>query len=284
MPWVRLEDTFYDHPKVLAAGVAATGLHVVALCYASAKLTDGFIGRRVVSFLQGTPRMTARLVTAGLWEPVEGGWVIHDFLDYNASKAAIQEHREKVSVERARAGKVGGIASAIAKQKASKAQANAQQTPSNVQAPTRTQPTTRSRSVSSNGSQGGKPHRAREPLLRKEQLDAWIGFGPEWDGFKTAWFGRGFMWPPYGSPEDDDTSQRGLLWSLLDARPTDTVRWVEEAPGTTTGEVIGYVLSKWHTIRDEAEPTLPLVVVNGSSRRSTPEPVRAILGHMAKPA
>jgi hypothetical protein len=116
-----------------------------------------------------------------------------------------------------------------------------------------------------------------EPLLTKVQLEAWKSFDREWDDFKEAWLGRGFLFPPFGEPDDDDTSQRGLLWSILDARPKDLVRWVREAPGSTANEVIGYIIGNWHTVRDEAEPTVPVITANGPNRRGPAERVDSIL-------
>jgi hypothetical protein len=136
MSWVRLEDTFYDHPKVLAAGNAAVGLHILSICYSSAKLTDGHITPRIVRFLGGTPKLAARLVSCRLWEVEEDGWLIHDFLDYNPSRETIEAHRQAVSEQRAKAGRLGGIASAITKQRASKPKANGQPHP----VPTRPDP------------------------------------------------------------------------------------------------------------------------------------------------
>lgn len=127
MPWVRIEDTFYDHPKVLAAGLAAIGLHVVALCYCNSKLTDGAVPKAAVRLLGGTTAQAARLVAAGLWQSTDDGWLIHDFLDYNPSRASVMEHRQRVSEERSKAGRIGGIAAAIAKQRASKSPANGKQ-------------------------------------------------------------------------------------------------------------------------------------------------------------
>ncbi len=127
MPWVRFEDTFYDHPKVLAASLQAVGLHVTAICYSNARLTDGRISRPILRALRGTAKLAAELVSVGLWEASEDGWRIHDFLDYNPSRDVTVAHRARVSEDRARAGQLGGIASAIAKQRASKPIANGQQ-------------------------------------------------------------------------------------------------------------------------------------------------------------
>ena len=35
------------------------------------------------------------LVDRGLWEPVPGGWIIHDFLHYNPSHSKQNERRER---------------------------------------------------------------------------------------------------------------------------------------------------------------------------------------------
>jgi len=43
-------------------------------------------------------RHVGALVDAGLWEPVRGGWRIHDFLDYNPSHAKLVADRERARV------------------------------------------------------------------------------------------------------------------------------------------------------------------------------------------
>jgi hypothetical protein len=98
-----------------------------------------------------------------------------------------------------------------------------------------------------------EPPTAGTTRLTKQQLDAWSDFGPEWDAFKRAWFGKGLHFPPQGTPHDDDDvspSPRAMLYGILDARPTDLPRWVAEAPGRTQRDVIGYVLDQWHHLRD----------------------------------
>jgi len=135
-------------------------------------------------------------------------------------------------------------------------------------------------SVSSKGVSGGKPPKReppRQPLLTKPQLEQWATFGPEWDAFKAAWLGRGFMYPPAGSPEDDDGSQRGLLWSILDARPSSLAGWVRDAPGKSASEVIGHIIRRWHDIRDAAEATEPTIVAHGPNRREAAEHIGAII-------
>lgn len=113
MSWIRLDDGFADHPKVLAAGPLATVLYVRGLCYASRHTTDGFIPTGAVPALAVglDPAGPEDLVRVGLWEKTEGGYTIHDFLKYNFSKAEIVAAREK----KREAGRAGGLASAQAR-------------------------------------------------------------------------------------------------------------------------------------------------------------------------
>src|SRR6266540_5902380 len=51
MPWVRIDEEFARHPKVVAAGPLGMAMQVAALCYCNQYLTDGFIPRTVVAGL-----------------------------------------------------------------------------------------------------------------------------------------------------------------------------------------------------------------------------------------
>ena len=129
MSWLRIDDTFYDHPKIVAAGPLAVALHVFAMTYASRHATDGFVPAAMLPWLvrfdgiQLTlgleargPAMpvdvqviAARLVEIGLWHPADapcgrcrrpakamrgrGGYLIHDFLEFNPSHEEVEEHR-----------------------------------------------------------------------------------------------------------------------------------------------------------------------------------------------
>ena len=130
MPWVRLDEEFPDHPKVVTAGPLAGWLHVCALAYCNRHLTDGFVPRAQVGRLVNwtgildveardassdvsdvpdvDPYVLAnRLVGLGIWEQRQGGFAIHDFLDYQPSRAEIEAQR-KVKKD---AGRAGGIRS-----------------------------------------------------------------------------------------------------------------------------------------------------------------------------
>lgn len=98
MAWVRLDDQFPDHPKVLGLSDQAFRLHVTALCYCSAQLTDGrvtaLLTRRLTWFVTDSNAVTNELVTAGLWERDGDDFIIHDYLEYNPSAEQVKSARK----------------------------------------------------------------------------------------------------------------------------------------------------------------------------------------------
>ena len=119
MTWVRLDDGFADHPKVVAAGHLALVVHVRALCYAARHRTDGAIPTAAAPVLCVGLGPSATLIRAlvenGLWDADDRGWRIHDYLEYNPSRADLEAQGE---AKRA-AGIKGGRASAQARAQAS---------------------------------------------------------------------------------------------------------------------------------------------------------------------
>lgn len=94
--WVKIDDQFSDHPKVIEAGPLAECLFVRGLTYAARYLTDGFVP---ASHLRRMGDMDAieeagQLVAVGLWHEAGGGYQIHDYLDYNPSAEKVKAERE----------------------------------------------------------------------------------------------------------------------------------------------------------------------------------------------
>lgn len=100
MAWFRIDDGFYNHPKVLAAGNAATGLWVRCGAWSSAYGTDGLIPPEVVRTM-GSRREIDSVIAVRLWLPTDEGMLMPDFLDYNPSKAD-SDRRRKIDAERKR--------------------------------------------------------------------------------------------------------------------------------------------------------------------------------------
>lgn len=112
MGWVKIDDGFARHPKVVRAGPLGMAMQIAALCYCNQYLTDGFIPQSIVPGLINLEDLSLGvgrkitwelvvngLITAGLWEEVEGGYRIHDYLDYQPSKEQVLAER-KATAER----------------------------------------------------------------------------------------------------------------------------------------------------------------------------------------
>lgn len=116
MTWVRIDDNFPEHPKVDALSDAAFRMHVAGLCYANRHLTDGLIPDRMPRrFIHGDNVSGAvdELVDSGLWKTVPGGWMVHDYLEYQPSRAEAEArkvaNRERQRAYRSRNGVTNGV-------------------------------------------------------------------------------------------------------------------------------------------------------------------------------
>ena len=137
MSWFKCDDNLGDHPKVMSLDdklLPAMGLWVMCGVYCSKHLTDGFVPRKVVRMYGGEKQAKA-LEAAGLFKPAPGGWLIHDYLDWNPSKEQVLATR----AARQAAGQAGGRASGQARAQANAsvpAQANLNPVPVPVPGPT----------------------------------------------------------------------------------------------------------------------------------------------------
>lgn len=103
MGWVRLDDNFADHPKVIALSDSAFRLYIEALCYSNRQLTDGFIPNAVYLKLSREDEADY-LIDAGLWEQVNGnvispelttGYQIRSYTEYQPTREKVEEKREQ---------------------------------------------------------------------------------------------------------------------------------------------------------------------------------------------
>lgn len=106
MTWFKVDDGLAFHTKTLEAGNAAMGLWVRAGAASARELTDGFVPTRLARQL-GTPAEARRLVAAGLWLEVDGGYQFHEWEQANPTRAEVEDRRSK----RAEAGRLGGLKS-----------------------------------------------------------------------------------------------------------------------------------------------------------------------------
>lgn len=105
MAWGRLHDKANENPKLLALSDAAHRMWSSALIYCQDKLTDGFVPEWAIhAFGVRAPNkdeIIAELCTSlvqgkgPLWHRVDGGFQLHDYLDWNDSKEEILEQRKR---------------------------------------------------------------------------------------------------------------------------------------------------------------------------------------------
>jgi hypothetical protein len=92
--WVRIDDRFSDHPKVLhALSLSRDALTVWlrAACWSSAHLTDGHLPQALVSTFPKAA--AAALIQSGLWDITADGVQIHDWSHYQPSREAVLKKR-----------------------------------------------------------------------------------------------------------------------------------------------------------------------------------------------
>lgn len=128
MPWVRLDDAILDNVKILNVGPLGLALHIAGITYSARNLTDGFVpfskaatlidfsgvqcdsvnpaclpahGRKqsMCGSVVVVDDVIQALINEDLWDvdTARGGYVIHDYLDYNPSKADVLAERAKKS-------------------------------------------------------------------------------------------------------------------------------------------------------------------------------------------
>lgn len=129
MTWVKIDQGFARHPKLAQAGPLGMAMQVAALCYCNEYLTDGFVPRGIAAGLLNFEGIGMRmwhgeiagggedaswdlvvedLIEAGSWEQVPGGFQIHDYFDFQPSRAQVEAERQ----QRREAGAKGGQAKA----------------------------------------------------------------------------------------------------------------------------------------------------------------------------
>ena len=110
MPWGRIDDAHWRHRKLAALDdeirKPCIGLFWLAVSWCNDNLSDGVVSMTALRQLDGSRDEAEELVRVGLWERADKGYRIHDFLDFNKSKAQVEQDR----LQRTMAGKAGAAA------------------------------------------------------------------------------------------------------------------------------------------------------------------------------
>lgn len=99
MTWVKIDDTFPNHPKIIGLSDKAFRIHISGLCYSGTYLTDGFVPMTIAARLaEEDMSFIAELSQADLWlaTPTNNGFQIHDYLAHQTSKVQVEEKRQTV--------------------------------------------------------------------------------------------------------------------------------------------------------------------------------------------
>lgn len=95
MTWVKLDDSFPNHPRIHGLSDRAFRLYITGLCYSAHYLTDGKLTPKSLRSL-GKVATKRELIEAGLWiETDDGNVTIRDYLEYNPTAAEVKEKRQK---------------------------------------------------------------------------------------------------------------------------------------------------------------------------------------------
>jgi len=106
--WLRFDDAFFDHPKIAGLDDRAFRWFMWSLGHCSRYLTDGFValgvirGCSLVTRKYTAERALRVICGAGLWEEVEGGIQIHDYLDFNPTRASVLKKRQQATERKRR--------------------------------------------------------------------------------------------------------------------------------------------------------------------------------------
>lgn len=106
MPWGRCDDGFYRHGKVQnlreSMALECVGLYWLAISWCNDQLTDGKVPAAAVRLLGGKKVHALELVRVGLWEAGDDTFLVHDFLEFNKSKAQVYQERADAAERKAK--------------------------------------------------------------------------------------------------------------------------------------------------------------------------------------
>jgi hypothetical protein len=106
--WVRVDDSFYDHPKFIDLSLEATGLWLTMLAWSNRNLTDGIVPQKAVEKMGGL--CITELVDAGLVERDLLNFRMVNYVCYQPSAEEVKARQADVSEKRRAAGRKGAAA------------------------------------------------------------------------------------------------------------------------------------------------------------------------------
>lgn len=110
MTWVKLDDGYPEHPKLVEAGPHALVLDIRGMAYSARRLTDGIVPAGALPALMADldPGALDALLRVGRWRKTRAGYEIRGFLEHNPSRQQVLAARR----QRQEAARLGGRARA----------------------------------------------------------------------------------------------------------------------------------------------------------------------------
>lgn len=244
MTWIKLDDNFPDHPKMLGLSAEAGWLWVRCLAYCNRLRTDGRVPRIVAERMTRRSAAARELVAIGLWRDCADHFEVHDYLDYQSSAAKIDA---AVAAKR-EAGSLGG------KQKAANSSSKilAGASPSLQQTPSTSEKTGLPR-----------PHEDEDPTKTKTRHGAVVSIGssetqerPSWSGGSITSFPEfvdavtGWRWVVQVGGKLESKAKRILSAGPIAAHEIDEFK--PKADGARPGHQAGFFLGCVENGRNDA--------------------------------
>ncbi|SBN64431.1 hypothetical protein GA0004736_3391 [Curtobacterium sp. 9128] len=102
MPWFKVDDGFWSHPKTLQLSDGAQALWMRAGSWSMHHLTDGHIPAFALPLLRAKPRFVNELVAVSLWIPDEAAYRFHDWSRYQPTRQQIESDRDAAAERKRR--------------------------------------------------------------------------------------------------------------------------------------------------------------------------------------
>lgn len=171
MTWFKVDDSFYDHPKVFDAPDCVLALWLRAGAWSARNLRDGFVPAKLPARLCDDPDTAVReLLDRGLWRRAKGGYQFHDWTDYQPTREEVERDRAAAAErQRRRRARVKGQEDEGTVTPPSRRDSRVSHTDSHggsSRPPTRPDPSRRD-----GGSVGGSPVGSRRGREDDEQID-----------------------------------------------------------------------------------------------------------------
>lgn len=98
MTWARIDDGYFDHPKISGLSQDAQLLHLRAILYSSRFLTDGVVPAHLLKVFvkKRVEKVVKELISCSLFvQKSDGNYEIKDYLEYQSSKKDVEELKEE---------------------------------------------------------------------------------------------------------------------------------------------------------------------------------------------